>query len=103
MRRTKCSLAPPRRGEGQVSGCLQPHAPLPFSRCGRRWREAPDEGSLSAYSLLLVCSRMQTPHPNEFVSATELPSPTRGEGTIRSTALSREEVSRPQQFKEDPP
>src|SRR5437879_13486432 len=28
--------------------------PLPFSPCGRRWREAPDEGSLSTE---------RTPHP----------------------------------------
>ena len=60
----------PTRGEGarerrpwrgQIE-CM-PWLPLPFSPCGRRWRVAPDEGSVSAET---------TP-----------PSPTRGEGAHR--------------------
>ncbi|RZI39743.1 hypothetical protein EGT07_27335 [Herbaspirillum sp. HC18] len=34
-----------------------------FSPCGRRWREAPDEGSLSARN-----AWRHTPHPSELAS-----------------------------------
>src|SRR5260370_35055898 len=43
----------------------------PFSPCGRRWREAPDEGSLSAGDRPLI-------RPRRFASRP--PSPIRGEG-----------------------
>jgi hypothetical protein len=34
-----------------------------FSPCGRRWREAPDEGYLSANSRREIHARRDTPHP----------------------------------------
>src|SRR5690348_14871210 len=49
-----------------------------FSPCGRRWREAPDEG-FSPHTLF--CARGKNPSPvsNELRSF-DPPSPTRGEG-----------------------
>jgi len=43
-----------------------------FSPCGRRWREAPDEGSVSA----------ETDPSSGYISLRSIspPSPTRGEG-----------------------
>src|SRR4051812_15372769 len=55
---------------------------LPFSPCGRRWREAPDEGSLSANSSER-CLRGDNPSPG-FAFA-KPPSPTGGEGLENRT------------------
>ena len=53
---------------------------LPFSPCGRRWREAPDEGSLDHGG---CC---ETPHPSRSHCASDPPSPTRGEGKTQMRA-----------------
>ena len=47
---------------------------FPFSPCGRRWRETPDEGSLRS-----ILINLPTPHPSRARSR-DPPSPARGEG-----------------------
>ena len=53
---------------------------LPFSPCGRRWRAAPDEGSLYAET---------TPHPNLESELRSPRTPTRGEGARERRAWRR--------------
>ena len=60
---------------GRGVGASRSAACLSFSPCGRRWREAPDEGSLSAEA-------DPSPVSNELRSF-DPPSPTRGEGKKR--------------------
>src|SRR6478672_2671524 len=55
-------------------------ADLPFSPCGRRWREAPDEGSLSSSGVL---PWGENPHPSSLREAT-LSHKERGERTARN-------------------
>src|SRR3954464_4099163 len=50
---------------------------LSFSPCGRRWREAPDEGSLSTREVW-----RDTPHPSELVSPGIAALPPKGRGHI---------------------
>ena len=54
-----------------------------FSPCGRRWREAPDQGSLSARTVC-ACGENPSPVSNELRSF-DPPSPTRGEGRATSS------------------
>ena len=56
----------------QIGEGLAPQFSFPFSPCGRRWREAPDEGSLSAET---DPSSVSLP-----LRVSDPPSPTRGEG-----------------------
>src|SRR6187402_581464 len=55
---------------------LSARCTLSFSPCGRRWREAPDEGSFS------TCETIRSDRNPSPVSPLrgEPPSPTRGEG-----------------------
>src|SRR5262249_37165662 len=71
-----------RIGTSPTSRCRSRMRVLPFSPCGRRWREAPDEGSPSAHSMEVTrgdipLTRLRVPrsHPlpqGERVRATQL-------------------------------
>ena len=62
-------------------------APVPFSPCGRRWPEGPDEGSRRTIRAkspgTTIPSVGATPHP----SASPPPSPARGEGSLLTRPL----------------
>ena len=59
-----------------------------FSPCGRRWREAPDEGSLSANIKARGSHAERYPSPVS-VLRDDPPSPTRGEGNTADVALAQ--------------
>ena len=60
---------------------LMRHKRCPFSPCGRRWREAPDEGYVSANANARFSLAETYPSPVSIVLRTiDPPSPTRGEG-----------------------
>ena len=79
----------PRIRRGALARCIWPGARrpsgrrarfLPFSPCGRRWREAPDEGSHPRRQPLTRLDRLRR----------DPPSPTRGEGKRQCGSASHE-------------